>query len=89
MGIAAMIDIPLSIDMYSNTQVYFAQNILNNLPNDDHEWALGYRNWLLEQGCELIVNPYNLKNSLGVSPGYDTFRFSREQDAIAFVLRWA
>jgi hypothetical protein len=84
-----MIDIPMSIDLYYNTQIYFAKNILNDLPNDDREWADAYRQWLLDQGCQLVSNTWTIQNSLGVSPGYDIFRFHQEEDATAFILRWS
>lgn len=83
-----MIEIPMNIDLYTNTQVYFAKNILPELPNDNFAWQLGYRNWLLDQGCELVPHMWVCKNTLGVSPGFDKFRFHNEQDATSFVLRW-
>lgn len=84
-----MIEIPMTLDLYYNTQIYFAKNILNDLPNDDREWADAYSKWLLDQGCELVSHTLTLKNTLGVSPGYDTFRFKKEEDATTFILRWS
>jgi hypothetical protein len=85
-----MKEIPMSIDLYYNTQVYFAKNILPGLPNDDRKWKNEYKEWLKEQGC--TVKPHSnslIKNSLGVSPGYDVFEFLQEKDAIMFMLRWS
>jgi hypothetical protein len=79
----------MTVDLYYNTQIYFAKNILNGLPNDQREWADGYRWWLQEQGCELISFGDTIKNTLGVFPGYDIFRFAKEEDATTFILRWS
>lgn len=85
-----MTEIPMSMDLYYNTQIYFAKNILPGLPNDMWEWKNGYKEWLKEQGCTVKPHPNSLiKNSLGVSPGYDAFQFLHEKDATMFLLRWA
>ena len=76
-------------DLYYNTQVYFRQHIVDQLPNDTHVWAQAYRDWLAEQGCEIILsNNRALRNSLGVAPWYDSFGFSNDHDATVFALRW-
>jgi len=85
-----MTEIPMSIDLYYTTQVYFARYILPGLPNDERNWKDGYHEWLNEQGCTVKPHPINLlKNSLGVSPGYDVFQFLQEKDATLFALRWS
>jgi hypothetical protein len=78
-------------DIYYNTQVYFARNIIPNLPNDDKVWMEQYRIWLAEQGARIEKSPDKLllRNSLDVAPGYDQLVFDDELDATVFVLRWA
>ena len=77
-------------EIYYNTQVYFAKNLLNNLPNDDKIWAKEYRRWLYEQGCEIQESsPYVVRNGIGIAPGYDKFVFQDERLATLFILRWA
>lgn len=77
-------------DLYYNTQVYFRQHIVDQLPNNDRIWAQAYRDWLALQGCEIILsNNRALRNSLGVSPLYDSFGFCNDHDATVFALRWA
>lgn len=77
-------------DLYYNSQVWFAKNILPGVTNDEAAWAFTYRKWLKEQGATLVKNnPTLLENSLGVSPGYDKFGFDNEQDAVMFKLRWS
>jgi len=82
-------------DIYYNTQIFFAKNILPALPNDDRAWAKGYSEWLKEQGAIIVEgrtlaggNPL-VKTSLGVAPFYDFFEFENDSDATMFVLRWA
>ena len=72
------------------TRRYFKENIMPNLPHDETAWYNGYRSWLTEQGCE-IDKPYSdlLCDALGVSPGYDRFKFVNDQDATLFLLRWS
>jgi hypothetical protein len=85
-----MTEIPVSIDLYYNTQIYFTVNILPGLLNDDHKLKNGYKEWLKEQGCTIKQHPSNLlKTGLGVSPGYDVFEFLQEKDAMMFLLRWS
>jgi hypothetical protein len=77
-------------ELYYNSQVWFAKNILPTVANDEASWAFAYRKWLKEQGATLVpYDPPMLVNSLGVSPGYDKFEFKDEQDAVIFRLRWA
>ena len=78
--------------LYYKTRIYFRDNILDSLPNNETDWYNGYRSWLAEQGCE-IVNPSNgrdfVVDILGVAPGYDQFVFANDQDATLFLLRWS
>jgi hypothetical protein len=76
--------------LHYTTRLYFKQNIMPNLPNNMDEWYNAYRLWLTEQGCE-IDKPYPdlLCDALGVSPGYDRFKFVNDQDATLFLLRWS
>lgn len=78
--------------MYYNTQVYFREHHLDQLPHDDKIWAREYARWLAGQGA-VIVRPamfdFYIKNSLGISPGYDKFGFERAEDAVQFTLRWS
>lgn len=90
-----MILLPCS-DFYHNTQVYFRQHIVDQLPNDPHVWAQAYRDWLALQGCEIILSndrastlKLPLRKSLGVAPFYDSFGFRNDHDATVFALRWA
>lgn len=77
-------------DLYYNTQVYFRKHVIDHLLNDQQVWAQQYREWLAEQGCEIVLsNNRALRNSLNVSPFYDSFGFRNEADATAFLLRWS
>jgi hypothetical protein len=80
-------------EIYYNTQIFFAKNILPSLPNDDRAWAKGYSEWLKEQGAIIVEGRTTLgalvKTSLGVAPFYDFFEFENDSDATMFVLRWA
>lgn len=77
-------------DLYFNTQIYFRKHYMDDLPNDDNIWRIEYHKWLKTQGA-VILGPVRscVKNSLGVSPGYDQFAFENESDATLFVLRWS
>jgi hypothetical protein len=78
-------------DIYYNTQIFFAKNILPSLPNDDCAWAKEYRVWLKEQGAIIVTDEFEtlLRTTLGVAPGYDFFEFEKDSDATIFVLRWS
>ena len=83
-------------DLYLNTQVYFAEHILKDLPNDERQWEKAYRDWLFEQGAVVVKPeqcgigvPLLIRNSLGIAPGYDHFGFSSSRLAEVFVLRWS
>jgi hypothetical protein len=78
------------IQLYYNVQVYFARNLLNKLPMDSKVWIAEFERFLKDQGCE-IHRPSTqlLRNSLGFAPGYDTFRFANEEDAIMFKLKYS
>jgi hypothetical protein len=81
--------IPCTLDIYYNTQVWFAQNIIPGLPNDDRVWAQAYEKWLLEQGA--VVDRSNravVRNAIGVAPGYDHLEFEHDEDLSMFALRW-
>jgi hypothetical protein len=83
-------DADLSAKMYYNTQVYFREHYIDDLPNDDRAWAEKYKEWLAEQGCVIIhTNDRVLRNSLGIAPWYDKFSFENPEDATMFVLRWS
>lgn len=72
-----------------NLQVYFRENILPQLDNDDRVWTTNFKLWLLEQGAAIEHHPGRLlRNSLGIAPHYDALAFENEQDATVFVLRW-
>jgi hypothetical protein len=78
-------------DIYYNTQIFFAKNILPSLPNDDGAWAKEYRVWLKEQGAIIVTDEVHtfIRTALGVAPGYDFFEFEKDSDATMFVLRWS
>lgn len=79
-------------DLYYNTQVYFRKNHWINMPNHERVWAERYHKWLAEQGCAIVLTKSDIevvRNSLGISPGYDKFGFENERDATMFVLRWS
>jgi hypothetical protein len=79
-----------SSDIYYNTQVWFARNVIPGLSNDDKIWAQEYKKWLLKQGA--VVEHYDLgviRNSIGVAPGYDYLVFERDEDLTMFALRWS
>jgi hypothetical protein len=86
-----MVMIYLETDnLYYNSQVWFAEHILPNLINNESAWAFAYRKWIKEQGATIVPHvPQMLVNSLGISPGYDKFKFDNEQDAVMFTLRWS
>lgn len=76
-----------------NVQVWFRENFIDDLPNDSDIWSREFRKWLADQGCE-IDNEVSqatrmIRNSLGLAPGYDRFKFNRNEDAVIFVLRWS
>ena len=73
-----------------NLQVYFRNNILLDLENDDRVWAERFRLWLLEQGAVIELHPGRLlRNSLGIAPLYDKLAFEDEGKLIVFSLRWS
>lgn len=77
-------------DLYFNTQVYFRNNLMDDLPNDDKVWREAYHIWLKSQGAVIVKSNHNLvRNVLGVAPFNDKFGFENEQDATMFVLRWS
>lgn len=78
-------------DIYYNTQIFFAKNIVPTLPNDDKAWKKGYSDWLKEQGAIIVTFKFEtlLRTTLGVAPGYDFFEFEKDSDATIFVLRWS
>lgn len=80
-----------TVTMYFNTQVYFRQHLLNDLANNEQVWQQRYHNWLAEQGCVIVRSDKKnlLRNSLGIAPGFDTFGFGDERDAVIFRLRWS
>jgi hypothetical protein len=81
--------IKCSGDLYYNTQVWFARNILPGLPNDNNAWARAYSKWLLGQGAVVEHSDYDvIRNAIGVAPGYDHLVFERGEDLTMFVLRW-
>ena len=78
--------------IYYNTQVYFRKHFIDDLPNDDKEWAKAYHAWLKEQGATVVPPPNKqnlLATALGVSPYYDHFCFENDHDATVFVLKWS
>ena len=77
-------------DLYFNTQVYFKNNLMGDLPNNDKVWRQTYHAWLKSQGAVIVKSNHNLVcNVLGVAPFSDKFGFENEQDATMFVLRWS
>lgn len=78
------------VNIYYNTQVYFREHCMNDLPNDSRVWARAFRDWLATQGCEIEQTRGDVvRNSLDFAPHYDSFRFSNDRDATVFILRWA
>jgi hypothetical protein len=80
-------------NLYYNARIYFRNNIMDTLPNDDREWKKAFSEWLGEQGCQIAL-PEKMdrllaEDVLGVAPGYYRLCFVREEDAVMFVLRWA
>jgi len=79
-----------NLTVIHNIQVWFRQNCMDDLPNDDVIWAREFRQWLSDQGCEIVLNEKEyLRNALNIAPGYDRLKFERDEDATAFLLRWA
>ena len=78
-------------DLWYTLQVYFKNNIMPNLVNDDKVWAHEFRRWLKEQGAEIehLMNQRLVRNSLGIAPHYDKLFFEDEQRLAWFVLRWS
>lgn len=78
--------------LYYNTRVWFAANIVNSLPNDQQSWIEAYKIWLASQGAAIKKfqsNNPRVVDGLGIVPGYDQFEFEHEEDAVLFALRWA
>jgi hypothetical protein len=79
-----------NIDIYYNTQVYFRNNCMDSLPNDDKAWAAAYRDWLKSQGATIVHGAGDLiKNSLGFCPFFDKFGFEHNSDFTMFLLKWS
>ena len=77
-------------ELWYTLQIYFKNNIMPNLVNNDKVWAYEFRLWLKEQGAEIELSPYRLvRNSLGIAPHYDKLFFENEQRLAWFVLRWS
>ena len=77
-------------DLWYTLQIYFKNNIMPNLVNNDKVWAYEFRLWLKEQGAEIEQSPDRLvRNSLGIAPHYDKLFFEDEQRLTWFVLRWS
>lgn len=78
-----------SNDVYYNTQVWFAKNIVPGLPNNDQDWAQTYEKWILEQGAVVVRSDRDIvRNAIGIAPGYDHLVFERDEDLTMFMLRW-
>lgn len=76
--------------LYFNTQIYFKNNFIDELPNDDKVWREVYHTWLKSQGAIIVKSEKDLvRNVLGVAPFNDKFGFENEHDATMLVLRWA
>ena len=86
-----MIRLPTD-QLYYNTRIWFAANIVNSLPNDPQSWIDTYKIWLADQGATIkkpqSVSP-RIVDGLGISPGYDQFEFENDVDATVFILRWS
>jgi len=73
-----------------NLQVWFRQNRIDDLANNESVWRVEFETWLWQQGCEIErSNDRVLRNSLGLAPGYDRLKFCRDEDAVWFKLRWS
>jgi hypothetical protein len=82
--------IPCSTDIYYNTQIWFARNILPGLPNDNNAWARAYSKWMLGQGAVVERSDRDvIRNGIGIAPGYDYLVFDRDEDLTMFALRWS
>jgi hypothetical protein len=72
-----------------NIQIWFAKNLLPELPNDETVWASGFRVWLREQGCEIeLSRDAIIRNSLEFEPFYDKLRFDDDRLATVFLMKW-
>lgn len=82
-----------SLKVIYNVQVWYRQNCMDDLPNDSSIWSREFRKWLAEQGCKIEHHEdefcRKLRNGLDMTPGYDRFKFERDEDATMFLLRWA
>ena len=77
-------------DIYYNTQVYFAKNYIDNLPNDDKAWARAYHDWLKDQGATVLHSNKDLfRTALDVTPNFDYFVFENDSHVTMFMLRWS
>lgn len=77
-------------NIFYNLQVYFKNNFLDQLPNDDKVWSAAFSRWLAEQGCKIEHHHARLiRNSLGIAPHYDSLVFEDERLYTMFLLRWA
>ncbi len=78
------------INVIYNLQVWFRQNLIDGLDNNESVWRVEFETWLWQQGCEIErSNDRVLRNSLGIAPGYDRLRFDRDEDAVLFKLKWS
>ena len=76
--------------LYFNTQVYFKNNLMGDLPNDDKAWREAYHAWLKSQGAAIVKSNKDLvRNVLGVAPFNDKFGFENEHDAVIFKMKWS
>jgi hypothetical protein len=78
--------------IYYAVKKYFAQNIIDSLPNDQKVWQSEFRKWLRDQGCEIVDTDKKtmmVSDGLGVIPGYDRLAFQNDADALVFRLRWS
>ncbi len=78
-------------EIYYTAKIYFRNEIMPNLPNDDHIWREEFHRWLASQGAR--IKPFDerslITDILGVSPGYDLIEFQDERLASLFVLKWS
>jgi hypothetical protein len=75
--------------LIGNAQIYFAREILPNLPNDDKIWTEEFAQWLSSQGARIVPAPDCIRNSIGLAHHYDLIAFDSTEDATAFRLKWA
>lgn len=77
-------------DIMYQLQIYFKENILPTLPNDDNVWRDEFARWLKGQGARIHHRAgHPLRNSLGIAPFHDGLEFDDTAQYTMFLLKWS